>query len=241
MISSAILCLTLSLGAPEPTAAPARDPAADPTAAPSLAPPNPGAPPSEGVHAVGSSAIAPLPPAPPPVSPTAIPTGSWRGQGWISLRLHVAGPIAGAPPARRTVIGLGGSAEAGWRARQWLAIGAGFARLPHEVYRQDLPEIPATVTTRGYMSLWDVAFMRLYAPVRGRVDPFIDVGGGLSFYDPARERPALLGASVRASAGFEAWVSRQMTLGLSGLYRATFIERTIGHGWQVAIGVGIHW
>lgn len=224
-------------GPSEPQPAP---PAPTPESSPT-APPDPRARPSEGVYAVGSSGIAPLPPPPPPVSPESIARGRWSGVGWLSVRLVVTGPIAGTAPARPTVVSLGGGAEGGWRIRQWIALGAAFTRQPHEVYRQDIPDASATVTYRGYMSAWDVAFLRLYAPVRGRVDPFVDVGGGLAFFEPARERPTVMGGSVRASVGFEAWVARNLTLGMSGLYRAHFLDDTVGHAWQAAVDFGIHW
>jgi hypothetical protein len=207
----------------------------------SATPPDPQARPSEGVYAVGSSGIAPLPAPPPPVSPETISRGRWSGVGWLSVRLVVTGPIAGDSPARPTVVALGGGAEGGWRIRQWIGLGTSFTRQPHEVYREDIPDAPAVVTFRGYMSAWDIAFVRLFAPVRGRVDPFIDVGGGLAFFEPARDRPTLLGGTVRASVGFEAWVARNLTLGLSGLYRANFVDDTVGHGWQAAVDFGVHW
>jgi hypothetical protein len=159
----------------------------------------------------------------------------------LSVRLIVSGPIAGDSPARPTVVSLGGGAEGGWRIRQWIGLGTSFTRQPHEVYREDVPDAPAIITYRGYMSAWDIAFVRLYAPVRGRVDPFIDVGGGLAFFEPARDRPTIMGGTVRASVGFEAWVSRNLTLGLSGVYRANFIDDTVGHAWQAAIDFGVHW
>ncbi len=205
------------------------------------APPDPQARPSEGVYAVGSSGVAPLPAPPPPVPPETIARGRWSGTGWLSVLLLVSGPIAGDPPGRPTVISLGGGAEGGWRIRQWIGIGSAFTRQPHEVYREDIPDTPAIVNYRGYLSAWDIAFVRLYAPVRGRVDPFVDVGGGLAWFDPARDRPNLLGATVRASVGFEAWVARNLTLGLAGIYRANFVDDTVGHGWQAAINFGVHW
>ncbi|PRP91069.1 hypothetical protein ENSA5_58790 [Enhygromyxa salina] len=204
-------------------------------------PPDPRARPSEGVYAVGSSGVAPLPPAPPPVPPSTIPRGSWRGDGWLSLRLHVVGPLYGEVPGRPTVISLGGGAEGGWRIRQWIAVGAGFARQPHEVYRDKIAEAPAVITRRGHLSTWDVAFLRLYAPVRGRIDPYLDVGGGVAFFDPARNQPILLGGTVRASIGIEAWVTRNTTLGIGGLYRANFVDDSIGHAWQATLDLGLHW
>jgi hypothetical protein len=205
------------------------------------APPDPRSRPSEGVYAVGSSGVAPLPPPPPPVPPHTIARGRWSGTGWLSVRLLVNGPIAGVSPARPTVISLGGGAEGGWRIRQWIGLGAAFTRQPHEVYREQVPDAPVIIDYRGYMSAWDIAFIRLFAPVRGRVDPFVDVGGGLAFFNPARNRPTELGGTVRASVGFEAWVARNLTLGLSGTYRANFVEDTVGHAWQAALDFGVHW
>ncbi len=206
----------------------------------SSAPPNPNARPSEGVYAVGSSGVAPLPAPPPAVPVETIGRGRWSGVGWLSARLLVTGPIAGTSPAWPTVIALGGGAEGGWRIRQWIGLGSAFTRQPHEQYRVDVPDASAVIDYRGYMSAWDVAFVRLFAPVRGRVDPFIDLGGGLSFFDPARNRRTLLGGTVRASAGLEVWLARSLTLGLTGIYRANFLDDTIGHSWQAAIDFGLH-
>jgi hypothetical protein len=175
------------------------------------------------------------------VSPATIRRDSWRGVGWLSVRLHVAGPIGGDPPGRPTVISIGGGAEGGWRIRQWAALGMGFSRQPHESYRDHLVDPSEIVSRNGYMTAWDLAFVRLYAPVRGRVDPFIDVGGGLAFFDPARNRPTEVGATVRASLGFDAWVTRNVTLGISGIYRANFMDDTIGHVWQAGLDLGLHW
>jgi hypothetical protein len=203
-------------------------------------PPNPESRPSEGVFAVGSSGIAPLPPPPPPVPPSTIARGRWSGVGWLSVRLMGTGPIAGMTPARPTVIALGGGVDGGWRVRQWFALGAGFSRQPHEISRE--PSFDgSTVQYRGHLSIWDVAFMRLYAPVRGRVDPYIEVGGGLAFFDPARARPTSVGGSVRGSVGLEIWVAKNLTLGLVGIYRANFIDDAIGHAWQAGLDFGIHW
>ena len=205
------------------------------------APPDPRARPSEGVHAVGSSGIAPLPPAPDPLPPSTIPRGSWRGQGWLSIGTQVTGPLAGDAPARPTVISLGGGVEAGWRIRQWIGLGVGFARQPHEVYRRPLADSSGTLRLRGHMNACDLLFVRLYAPVRGRVDPFIDVGGGLAIFNPARDQPTRGGGTVRASIGLDAWVTRNVTLGLSGIYRANFVDETVGHAWQAAFNLGLHW
>jgi hypothetical protein len=235
--------------APGPIEPPAGEPAEDeePVAvapapeSPPAHPPDPRARPSEGVYAVGSSGVAPLPPAPPPVDPSTIRRDGWRGVGWLALRVLASGPVYGDAPGRPTVIALGGGAEGGWRIRQWIGLGMGFSRQPHELYRQDVPDAPAVFNRRGYMTAWDAAFVRLYAPVRGRIDPFIDVGGGLALFDPARQRRSIAGGTVRASFGFDAWITRQLTLGVAGIYRVNFVDETVGHAWQAAIDLGVHW
>jgi hypothetical protein len=234
-------------GEPEPEPAPITvEPGPATPAAPkpvdsSGQPPNPKARPSEGVYAVGSSGVAPLPPAPPPVDPSTIARSGWRGVGWLSLRVLVSGPLYGDAPGRPTVISLGGGVEAGWRIRQWIGLGTSVSRQPHEIYRQDVPDAPAVLTRRGYMTGWDLAFVRLFAPVTGRIDPFIDVGGGLAFLDPARDRASVVGGTVRASVGLDAWLTRQLTLGLAGIYRVNFVDDTVGHAWQAALELGLHW
>ena len=243
------LALVLALGAPAETAPepiavePATESAdgAQPDGATSGQPPNPAAQPSEGVYAVGSSGVAPLPPAPPPVPPSAIPAGSWRGQVWIGGSLLVSGGFAGTTPGRPSIISVGGSFEGGWRARQWIGIGAGVSHWPHEVVRRQIPGQDLTQVVRGHGTAWDLAFVRLFAPIRGRVDPHLDVGGGLFIYDPARDLPSVAGATFRAGLGVDGWVGRTVTLGVLGLYRANFVDGSVGHGWQAGLTLGLHW
>ena len=87
----------------------------------------------------------------------------------------------------------------------------------------------------------DFAFVRLFAPVRGRVDPFVDLGGGMVFLESARPGlPLDVGGSLRASVGFDAWLTKTITLGISGLYRAVFVGDSIGHTIQGAVELAVH-
>jgi hypothetical protein len=204
-------------------------------------PPSPEARPSEGVYAVGSGPVTPLPPPPPPVPVSAIPKLDWRGVLWLSLRLTVTGPIGGSYPAKPGVVSLGGALEGGWRINQIAGLGMSLSRQPHEVIRQTALD-DVSVVQRGTMSVWDVAFVRLFAPVRGRVDPFLDVGGGMAFLEPAREgEPLDVGGTVRASLGFDAWVAKNLTIGVSGLYRVGFLRDSIGHSVGGAVEIAAHW
>jgi hypothetical protein len=204
-------------------------------------PPSPQARPSEGVYAVGSGPVTPLPAPPPPVPVSAIPKFDWRGIGWLSLRLTVTGPIGGSYPARTSVVSLGGAVEGGWRINQIVGLGLGLSRQPHEVIRQTGFD-DSSIVRRGTLTSWDIAFVRLFAPVRGRVDPFLDLGGGMAFLDPAREgEPFEYGGMARGSVGFDAWVAKNLTIGASGLYRATFLRDSIGHAVQGAVELALHW
>jgi hypothetical protein len=219
------------------------DPAAMPTTngdARPAAPPNPGARPSEGVYAVGSGPLAPLPPPPAPVPASTIPKLDWRGNLWLSLRISVTGPLGGRGPAKPAVVGVGGMVEAGWRINQIAGLGTSLARQPHEQIRYEVLE--GTVLQRGWQSTWDVAFVRLFAPVPGRVDPFLDLGGGLVFVESAVEgSPLALGGSTRASVGFDAWITKHFSLGLGLLYRASFVDGSIGHSLQGLLDISGHW
>jgi len=226
-----------------PTPEQVRDNAGErPTSAggdPFAPPPNPKAHPSEGVYAVGSGPIAPLPAPPPPVPISTIPKLDWRGTAWLSFRLTVTGPIGGAYPAKPSVVSLGGAVEGGWRINQLVGVGIGLARQPNEIIRQTV--LDQTVVRRGNMNVWDFAFVRLFAPVRGRVDPFVDLGGGMVFLESARPGlPLDVGGSLRASVGFDAWLTKTITLGISGLYRAVFVGDSIGHTIQGAVELAVH-
>lgn len=235
----ALLCVLAQppADAPAPTPAPMEaEPGSEATT-----PPNHRAPPSEGVFAVGSGGIAPLPEPPPAVPASSIEQGTWRGDGWVKGRLHVAGAIGGERPARATAVAIGGGAEAGWRIRPWVGIGMGFSRQVHEVFSVYNPIIDTSEPTRGHLSAWDLAFVRFWAPVRGRVEPYLGLGGGVAFYDPARPSGIRGGWTAYTQVGVDFWIGRVVTLGLSGQYRATGVDQSLGHGWQSGLDFGLHW
>lgn len=203
-------------------------------------PPNPQAAPAEGVHAVGSTAIAPLPPPPPPIDPSTIRPGPWRGVGWVGVYGLVTGPIGGLTPARPTVVALGGGLEAGWRPRGWIGLGTAFNRQIHEA-RDEVQPDGSTVRRRGYFTGWDVAFVRLWLPVRGRVEPYVGLGGGLAFVSSSRDLGTRVGGTFNGTIGFDGWVGRNVTIGLAGVYRGNVVSDELGHAWQVALTFASHW
>jgi hypothetical protein len=222
---------------PAPTVAPAPDPNA--------APPKPTAPP-DGVAAIGSGAQAPLPQPKPPVDPSTIKQGPWRGAGWISLRLTVGGPIGGEFPAKARVVAIGGGGEIGWRVRNYIGVFAGLYRGPHDQGKRVVTD-PATgvqleVLDTGHMTNIDFAVARVFWPLDGRIQPYVDLGGGMAILEPPDPSdPVQLGGHFRGGLGFDAWVARSVTLGFGLIYRANAVDDTVGHHLQGFAGLGLHW
>ena len=229
--------------APTSGAAPAQVPV-------SAAAPVSAAPPA-GASARRPAVIEPLPAPPAPLSRKAIQRGPWRGRFCLGARIGLIGPIAGERPARPTAIAFGGGADLGWRVNNWLGLGTGLSGQIHdaEYVTTITPLGPERRLYYGNMLHWDVAFARLFVPLRRRVQPFGEIGGGLASY----ERPTggyLIGGQMRVGLGLEAWVSSNVTLGVIGGGRYTRLERRFAEGpsahpaatsYQVVVELGFHW
>lgn len=235
--SSANNAETITVTGPA-TAAPPPDPQAPP--------PTPGPPPG-GAEAVGGTETAPLPPPPTPVNPSRIQQGPWRGKAWIGVKVTVTGPLGTGPGpyANPTVLSWGGLLEGGWRINNLFAVGASISRHPHQqrktVVRDPFDELEYTTVYTGRLLPVDV-FARAYAPVFGRFQPYIDVGGGIALITPPLPQDANRAAGVaRGSVGLDIWLARNFTINASVLYR--FIGAggaDIGHSLSGHAGVGIH-
>ncbi|TPV92406.1 MAG: porin family protein [Myxococcales bacterium FL481] len=189
---------------------------------------------------------APLPAPPPPVPVSALLSGPWRGVGWLAVHLTTTGPIGGDRPALPTVVAVGFGLEAGWRVNNFLGIGTGVSRQTHE--RSDYYYIDQFTSERilersyGELTNFDVLFARGYLPVRGRVQPFAEIGGGLVILEPTDVTiAAYVGGQGRAGLGVEAWISRSLTLAAGARYRLTAFEDATGHSYQGYLQFGVHW
>lgn len=214
---------------------------------PSAPPPAPGPPPG-GVEAVGGAQTAPLPPPPAPINPARIQNGPWRGKGWIAVKVSVTGPLGTGPGpyANPTVLSWGGVLEGGWRMNNLFAVGTAISRQPHQqrrsVVRDPFDELEYTTVYTGRLMSFDLLFFRGYVPVFGRVQPYIDVGGGIGLLTPPLPQdPSRAAGLGRASVGLDIWLARNFTINASVLYR--FIGAggaDIGHSLSGHAGVGIH-
>ena len=241
---------------------PAPTPYAGPTPYPGAPPPTPyaapGAPPvaPRAGFDLGGQSVAPLPPPPPPVNPGKIRREPWRGRYWLSFRMVVNGPLGGDRPARPGVLGIGGGADFGWRVNNLLGLGMGLSGHYHGRTRKREVGTQDFRTTNDGMLYWDALFARVFLPLKRRFQPYVEVGGGLARLklqtpDAASggtTRQGHYGGQLRAGLGLEGWISTNVTLGVSGIYRFNAFRDlpgrsgwTVGHGMQGAIELGFHW
>jgi len=231
--------------APTPYTGPAPTPAAPPNAYPS-----PGAPqsPPPGFD-MGGQSLTPLPPPPAPLDASRIRLQPWRGRYWLGFRLMVTGPAGGEVPARPNTLTLSGGADFGVRLGNVLGVGMGLSgHIQNRIIATvDVYGVPERRTLTGRMLYWDALFVRLHAPLKTRFQPFIEVGGGLARLSRAEDNAKIHGAQTRLGVGIEGWVSRGVTLGVSGVYRMSALNDKaasrwiVGHAVHGVIELGFHW
>ncbi len=235
--------------APTPYAGPAPTPA-DPNATPIPAPPGAAAPQSQPPgFDMGGQSLTPLPPPPAPLDASRIRLQPWRGRYWLGFRALVTGPIGGDVPARPNTLTLSGGADFGVRLGNVLGVGMGLSgHIQNRVITTlDVYGVPERRTLTGRMLYWDALFVRLHAPLKKRFQPFIEVGGGLARLTRAEDGAKIHGAQTRVGLGIEGWVSRGVTLGVSGVYRMSALNDkaagrwVVGHAMHGVIELGFHW
>jgi hypothetical protein len=178
------------------------------------------------------------------VDPSSIRDGPWRGIAWLNVGLTVGGKVGGSEPAATTVVAVGGTGEVGIRASNWLGIGLGFSRHAHDqtTIRVVYPDgVVVKEAYRGYMTNLDIALFRFYAPTKGRIQPWADVGAGLAFLEPPRSHLEEVGLTVRGTAGVDFWLARQLTVTLQLGYRADVLKDSSGHTLRGGLLMGAHW
>lgn len=251
--------------APTPTPTPTETlptPAPTPYTGPDLTPPpgatsptpypTPGAPATPRPRGVdmGGQAIAPLPAPPASLDPSTIRRQPWRGRWWLGLRIGINGPIGGDTPARPTVLSLSGGADFGWRVGNVLGLGMGISGQAHNKLRLTVTDGYGDKTKQvftGQMLYWDALFARIHLPLKGRFQPYLEVGGGLARLARA-EGGKTYGGQMRGALGFEGWVTGNATLGFAATYRLNAMNETphgggwvVGHALAGTFEVGYHW
>ncbi|MCB9749653.1 MAG: hypothetical protein H6713_06550 [Myxococcales bacterium] len=194
----------------------------------------------------------PPPPAPAP-EPTPEPKKAEKPKPaglWLALRLGATFGVGGDRPARAMLVSPTGGFDLGYRVNDHVSIGTGISGQIH-----DKELVPAQDAEKGQsegfgtMFAWDALNLRFYAGRRGRLQPYLEVGGGMAVY----RRPGgsvTPGPMLRAGLGFERWVSEHVTIGIAGTYRLSAFEMKytkaetewlMGHGVQAFFDLGFHW
>jgi hypothetical protein len=194
--------------------------------------------------AAGSRTFAPLPPPPPAEDPRTVEHGPWRGRFWIDLRFDLTAPLGGESPAEGNVISGGGTFLFGWRIRNIVGVYTAIESLVHDSVDRTVEDAYGgeyRVRDLGELTVFDHAVARVFLPVTGRFQPYLDAGGGTALLASAVREDVLVGWHTRAGLGFDGWVGHSFTLGVSVAHRLLGIDRTLGHSLQTSAVVGVHW
>jgi hypothetical protein len=134
--------------------------------------------------------------------------------------------------------------EFGVRPLHWLGLrtAMGLSVLNADVDRLvDVYGHEYTVIDYGHLLSFEVLGVRPYLPVKGRVQPYLDVAGGAAVYFPPGADPAKTAGLGRFAVGFEGWVTPKFTLGCDAAYRLLALRDAMGHALQLAGTLGLHW
>jgi hypothetical protein len=219
----------------------ASEPVPRTVAEPELAPaPLPDAPPSDRAElgAIGSDE-APLPPAPAPTR--VVPRGGpWYGRGWIELGADLV--YIGHLPRNLRILSAGLSAAGGWRPHRWFGVGTQISTFISDADSEravDTEGNPVVLRASVPITIWDIVALRLFVPLRSRIEPVFEVASGL-----AVERNALKGrrpwGTVRVGAGFDVYVAPTMTLGFGVDYRLLARADALRHAVVGRLRLGFH-
>lgn len=223
--------------APEGTADVAVEPAG-PAALPTAPPKD-----QPGVGAVGADGFAPLPAPPKPEPAEKVRKGAWRGIGWLDLGLDVAITPLGRGDDQR-VISLGANLGVGVRLKPAIGLFTSMGTFVNSVERRRHSTSDGAIVVKedvGRLFVWDVAMLRGFVPVRGRVQPFADVGVGFGVDRlPFTEERRALGI-VRAGVGFDIWLGPTTTLGILATYRLLAAPGDVQHAINFGAALGFHW
>jgi len=191
----------------------------------------------------------PLPPPPAPEDISGLKPGPWRGRYWLGMRLSVGGSVGGLPPARGNVVAMGGGVDFGVRINNWIGIGTGMSGQVHDFKTYAIVGSGFYEGYYGNLFLWDIAFARVFVPLAGRVQPYLDLGAGLTSYN----RPFggyQVGGHMRSGVGIDLWLTPNLTFGPGLSYRLLGLELrkydgtvsySTGHMLQGVLELGLHW
>jgi hypothetical protein len=195
------------------------------------------------VGAIGGDGLSPLPAPPKPEPKESVRRGAWRGRGWVELGLDVTITPLGRGPDLR-VVSLGAGVGLGIRLHRAIGLFTAMGTFVNAVERLRFAAGDGSIAVRedvGRIFVWDLAVVRAFVPTRGRVQPFVDVGGGVGIdRPPFGDRRRALGL-LRAGLGLDIWLGPTTTLGVNATYRLLGAKHDVKHAIAFGGALGFHW
>lgn len=198
-------------GASEDGAEVADGPAPLPATAPEDAP---------ALGALGDLAGPPLPGPPPDVARARVEQGPWFGRGWVGLAL--GGSLSPIDRKAGRALALGAYLEGGLRLHRHVGLATRLGTYVGSVGRADGYDANGErvlVTSAGRTTTWDAARLRAILPVRRRLEPWLEVGGGLAVERPPFASTRRAWGSFVSAVGLGIWVAPRITLQLAVEHR----------------------
>jgi hypothetical protein len=181
-----------------------------PAPLPATAPADPG-----DIGAVGPPGDPPLPPPPPDAPRASVRTGPWRGRGWIGFGLGAT--LSPLEQRRDRVLSGGAWLEGGLRLHRHVGLATRLGTYVGSARREDGYDDDGdrvVVTAVGRVTTWDVARLRLFFPVRRRLEPWVDVGGGLAVEHPPFATSRTLWGTSAQAIGLDMAVAPRLSVSL---------------------------
>ncbi len=191
---------------------------ADDASAQVQAMPLPGQAPADapGLGALGDLAGPPLPGPPPDANPAKIRSGPWFGRGWLGFA--VGGTISPIDRRAGRALAAGAFVEGGLRLHRYLGLATRLGTYVGSVARADGYDANGervAVTAAGRVSTWDPIRVRVLVPVRRRLEPWLEVAGGLAVERPPFARERRTWGAFAAALGLGIWVAPRLSLQLA--------------------------
>lgn len=153
-------------------------------------------------------------------------------------------PVRGQGLARGEVVAGVGHLTFGYRPLHWLGLATGFETWVHDADdRITEDDFGTAIEARdfGRVFMFDLATVRFFLPGSRRIEPFVDVGGGVGMYRPPFRNDVLGVGSGTVALGMEAWLGPTFSLTVGAQYRLLAIRNDVGHLLQFGLGATVHW
>jgi hypothetical protein len=152
--------------------------------------------------------------------------------------------LGGQDIAGGNVIAAAGGLGLGWRASEVFGVWSGVSTFLHDAVDQTvIDEFGDEVDVRsfGRMTVFDLVNLRVHVPMKGRIQPYAQGGGGVGWYTGGKANTRPVVGAARVGLGVDFWLGPMFSLGLGVDYRLLAVRKQLGHRLQSGLRLGIHW